>query len=191
MAPNRNEDGPAVVQRAAGNPGVDQVEVWRRGARAADRRPTRRSLGRAGQQNPLATGQDAGHDGQPGIVIEPEDMADLVDQDGEQVDAPEGRAGGVCCAAGIFLGLAELGTVGGGGIDEPAAAGGGRVERDAQAVGMADFAGWQIGDADVEVGEATGVGGGESGGCPEPDRFGEHRTNVGVGQNCCRGRRSG
>ena len=104
-------------------------------------------------------------------MAETENMADLVHQDGEQVDAPGRRTVGICCNAEIREGLVELEVVVGAGVDEPAVAGGGGVKGNGQAIGLAELTTGQVGDLDAEIGKAVGIGGGESEGAPEPQRF--------------------
>ncbi|HEX7052993.1 MAG TPA: hypothetical protein VF211_03550 [Burkholderiales bacterium] len=117
-------------------------------------------------------------------------MADLVDEDGEQVHASVGWARGVCCGAEIRQGLRELGMLARGRVDEPAEAGGGGIERDGQAVGVADLAAGEIGDADLQIGEAIGIGGGRAGLRPGGDRLRESFFDLSVGQGCRGGRRA-
>jgi hypothetical protein len=126
-----------------------------RGQRASHRRrPGLDMARRIAQPDALAGGQEALHHQRSGVVLQAQDMADLVKQDREQVDP--------CCTA-------EIRRIGRGGINEPAVAVGGRVQRDGQAIGEADLAGGKIGDADLQLGE------------PELDGVGEKRGDFGVG----------
>ena len=151
---DHDDDRPAVVQGAAGNSGIDQVEVRGHGARAVDRGVCGRTGGRSRQQQPLPGVQGLGHHGRAGAVLEAEHVADLMQQNGEQVDTAVGRAGCVCCGAEIG---AEFGVLCRGRIDEPAASGGAGIKGDRVAIGEAELAARQVADYDVEIRKA-GVG---------------------------------
>ena len=90
---------------------------------------------------------------------------------------PEAGAAGFCCNAGIGERFAELGMLGGSRIDEPAAPGGGGIQGDGQAIGMADFGAWQVGDAEREIGEAIRVTAGQCGGGPDAYGFLENSVD--------------
>ena len=184
-------DRQAIVQGPTADGRQGEVQVRSRGLGVGDRGLGGRGIDLGRQPGPQSFAQHRGHDSQPGIVPVPEHVADLVHQDGEQIHASEGRAVGRCCGAGIGQGLSELGTVRGGGVDEPAAPCGGRIEGDQIVVRLAQLAGREIGDLDLEIGQAAGEVLGQSGVGPEPDGLFQNRGEGFVGERLRIGRRSG
>ena len=125
-------------------------------------------------------GRQAGrHHRQRGIVVETENVADLVHQNGEQVDATCRRACGIRSQATIAQIQRKFGTVGRGRVDEPATPGSVGVQRDGGAAGKAQLPAGQVGDVDLEAGQAVGQRAREACGRPESFRLRKHRREGG------------
>ena len=93
-----------------------------------------------GERDPFAETDRRVHDRQRRVVIEPENVPDLVHQDGAQIDQAVSVARSVGRQPTETEVQRELGVVLRRGIHEPAAAGRVEVERDVGAVGGADSA---------------------------------------------------
>ena len=82
-------------------------------------------------------------------MIQAEEVSDLVQQDGQQVDAAKRITSRICCTAEFRQDCEELAVILRGRIDEPTTACSRRVQRDEILIGGAQFAIGQIGDANL------------------------------------------
>ena len=111
-------------------------------------------------------------------MIEAEDVADLVEDHGQEVHPALGGAADLREQVAGALGLAELGVVGGRGVHEPAVAGCRGIDQNGGAVGPTEGAAREIHDLEGDPVQGVELIRGEAGGGPAADCLLEDRGQV-------------